>query len=168
MLRKRGQGLTTGTLLLIVLGIIVLVFLVYGFSVGWGNMFDRIINFGGGNSNAATLASACQVACQAQDSYGYNQQRRELKLDNKVKLDVTCEMLESARTFTEEGCYMFSGIVASLISGVVEDDCKALWDGECKVNGNSQIDVLQADCEAFWVPAGSGWNSPIVPEKCSI
>ena len=49
-LNKKGQDLSIGTLILIVLGIVVLVLLILGFTLGWGNLWDRINIFGGGAS----------------------------------------------------------------------------------------------------------------------
>ena len=64
---KKGQELTLGTVILIVLGIAVLVFLIFGFSSGWGNLWDRITNFAGGKANLDTIKTGCELAC-AQNS----------------------------------------------------------------------------------------------------
>ena len=46
-LNNKGQDLSIGTLILIVLGIVVLVLLILGFSMGWGNLWQKIDIFGG-------------------------------------------------------------------------------------------------------------------------
>jgi len=63
MQNKKGQELTLGTVVLIVLGVVVLVFLIFGFSTGWGNLWDRITNFAGGKVNLDTVRSGCALAC---------------------------------------------------------------------------------------------------------
>ena len=42
VMNKRGQELTLGTVILLVLGVIVLVFLILGFSKGWNYVFDKL------------------------------------------------------------------------------------------------------------------------------
>ena len=44
VMNKKGQNLTLGTIILIVLGIAVLVFLIFGFYTGWNNMWSKITN----------------------------------------------------------------------------------------------------------------------------
>ena len=60
---KKGQQLTLGTIILIILGVAVLIFLIFGFTTGWKNLFDKITNFGGGDANVDTIAQACEIAC---------------------------------------------------------------------------------------------------------
>ena len=54
--------MTLGTIILIVLGIAVLVFLIFGFSTGWTNLWDRVTAFSG-KSNIDTIKQACVLAC---------------------------------------------------------------------------------------------------------
>ncbi|MFA4960774.1 MAG: hypothetical protein WC548_03875 [Candidatus Pacearchaeota archaeon] len=63
VMNKRGQELTLGTVILIVLGIVVLVFLIFGFSTGWSNLWDKITNWGGGKVNLDTVRQGCELAC---------------------------------------------------------------------------------------------------------
>ncbi len=65
MKRKNGD-VTVGTLVAIVLAIVVIAFLVYGFSAGWTNLWGKVTDFGGGDSNVDDISLACQLAC-AQD-----------------------------------------------------------------------------------------------------
>jgi hypothetical protein len=67
---KKGQDLSIGTLILIVLGIVVLVLLILGFSLGWDNLWEKINIFGGGSS-IGNKVSACQVKVTSNDKYGY-------------------------------------------------------------------------------------------------
>jgi hypothetical protein len=56
-LNKKGQGLTIGTVILIILGITVLVFLIIGFSQGWDLFFGK---FELTPSDLETTAQACK------------------------------------------------------------------------------------------------------------
>jgi hypothetical protein len=60
---KRGQQLTTTTLILIILGIAVFVLLIFGFTTGWGNLSDKLNQYAGGSSNVDTVRGACAIAC---------------------------------------------------------------------------------------------------------
>ena len=70
MKNKRGQDLSIGTLILIVLGIVVLVLLILGFSLGWNNLWEKINIFGGGSS-VGNLVTACQVKVTSNNKFGY-------------------------------------------------------------------------------------------------
>jgi hypothetical protein len=78
-LNKKAQDLSIGTLILIVLGIVVLVLLVLGFSMGWENLWEKINIFGGGSS-IGTVASACELAAQQDNKYGYCQEFKKVKI----------------------------------------------------------------------------------------
>jgi len=60
---KGGQNLTLGTIILIVLGVAVLVFLIWGFSTGWGNLWSKVTAYIGGGSNIDDIRSGCELAC---------------------------------------------------------------------------------------------------------
>ena len=89
MKNKRGQDLSIGTLILIVLGIIVLVLLILGFSIGWGNLWEKINIFGGGSS-IGDVVTACNLAITSQNTYDFCQNFRKIKVDSKTEY-VNCE-----------------------------------------------------------------------------
>jgi hypothetical protein len=70
MKNTKGQDLSIGTLILIVLGIIVLVLLILGFTIGWGNLWDKI-NIFGGSSTLSDVTTACKLAATSQDVYSF-------------------------------------------------------------------------------------------------
>jgi hypothetical protein len=67
---KRGQDLSIGTLILIVLGIIVLVLLILGFTMGWGNLWAKI-NIFGSYATKSDVINACKLAASSQDTYTF-------------------------------------------------------------------------------------------------
>jgi hypothetical protein len=72
---KKAQEMSVGTIIIIILALLVLVFLVFGFSQGWGNLWDKITNWGGGQSNVQTIIQACNIACDTgggNTGYDYN------------------------------------------------------------------------------------------------
>lgn len=89
---KRGE-MTITTIIAIVLAVAILVFLIYGFSTGWGNFWSKVNIFGGGKTNINEIAQACLMACQNQDTYRFcNEEREIIKEDgSKLKLEVIDE-----------------------------------------------------------------------------
>ncbi|MBT6689963.1 hypothetical protein HN903_04680 [archaeon] len=78
MENKKGQQMTLGTIIAIVLGLVVLVFLIYGFSTGWGSLWEKVTGLGGGDVNVDTMSTACTLACQQDNQYGFCNQSRTI------------------------------------------------------------------------------------------
>jgi len=74
---KRGAEMTIGTLVAIILGLIVLVVIALGFTMGWQNLWEKLTGFGG--SSLATVGQACQIACTGGDANAYCKQARSIK-----------------------------------------------------------------------------------------
>ena len=115
---KRGQELTLGTVILIVLGIVVLIFLIFGFSTGWGNLWSRITGLGGGKMNIDTIKSSCTLACQQSAQYEFcNQQRSVYMNDTYYNSTATCKDLTMQVKFSDtpdgnKDVYLHDAVVA--------------------------------------------------------
>ena len=93
-MNKQGSEMTIGTIVIIVLAITVLVFLIFGFTMGWTNLWGKINVFSGGGSNINEVSQACAMVCSQQDSYGWNTQVREVRNEKGfVNNNVTCKDL---------------------------------------------------------------------------
>lgn len=91
---KKGQELTLGTIILIVLGVVVLIFLIYGFSTGWGNLWQRVTGLGGGKVNVDTIRTSCILACEQGNNYAFCEQNRSVVFNEKDKaIEATCNDL---------------------------------------------------------------------------
>lgn len=90
---KKGAEMAIGTIVVIILALVVLIFLVFGFSSGWSNIWEKILNFGGGEANVGTVVQACQAACATQDAYAYCGQVRTLKISKDVSKIGSCNVL---------------------------------------------------------------------------
>lgn len=77
-MEKRGQGLSTSSIILIILGVVVLAVLVLGFSVGWEKIAPWVSK---GEDNVQTIVTSCELACSSQAVYDYCTKERELKAD---------------------------------------------------------------------------------------
>jgi hypothetical protein len=96
MENKKAQQMTLGTIIAIVLGLIVLVFLIYGFSTGWGNLWDRVTGLGGGSVNVATVNTDCTVACQQENQHGFCNRTRNVVLEEGAESKTyTCQNLST-------------------------------------------------------------------------
>ena len=94
MVNKRGQGLPVNALVMIIIAIVLLVVLIYGFTVGWGNLFQNVLIFGGGKVNVQTIVSSCQISCTTQSIYDYCTKVRNVVFDAKEKaVPLTCDGL---------------------------------------------------------------------------
>ena len=76
MLNKRGQGLSTNAIILIILGVIILVILVLGFMMGWSKLLPFLPS-----DNVETIKTSCTSACATGNTYGFCTQERTLKAD---------------------------------------------------------------------------------------
>jgi hypothetical protein len=103
---KRGE-MTTATIVAIALGIAVLAFLIFGFSSGWNNLWERVVNVGGTDSNVDAVSSGCQVACSGNNRYAYCNQQRDVRFgkDSSIEQEgpFTCESLAEDEQFSDYG-----------------------------------------------------------------
>ena len=146
MLNKKGESSTITIIIAIVLGIAVLVFLIFGFTSGWNNLWDRISNLGGGSANLDTIVSACSLACDSQNTYDFCERKRTVKFGESVEV----KYIESG-TGTESDPYKW-----------VEKKSKTAT-GTCKQFALGKIDEYRATLTAglravilFSVPASVG------------
>ena len=84
---KKGQQMTLGTIIAIVLGILVLVFLIFGFTTGWNNMWEKITNLGGGSSNVDTIVTSCEIACTSNSVNAYCNEKKTMRFGEERTID---------------------------------------------------------------------------------
>ena len=94
MNEKRAE-VTIGIIIFIVLGLVVLVVLVFGFTTGWSNLWDKIIGFGGGEVNVQSVVQSCQLACTTGSTYDYCTRNRSVVFEEGVDAEkLTCNKLK--------------------------------------------------------------------------
>jgi len=98
---KRAQGMSITTIILIILGLIVLVVLIVGFTAGWTNIKEFIAP----SNNVDKIVQQCSIACSTNQKFAFCSEKRELKsVDEKLE-DVTCYSLaEKKRVYGIEKC----------------------------------------------------------------
>ena len=96
---KKGQELSTNTIIIIILAVVVLVVVALGFAIG----FDKLNPFIQGN-NVKDIQSACTVACSTQSTFDYCSVPRELK-------NGTAAFMDSCYNFSAKAEYTIYDIV---------------------------------------------------------
>ena len=96
MINKKAQGLSTSTIILLVLGIIILVVLVLGFRSGWKPLSELM----GGKNNLDTIATSCNSACTTSSKYNYCSVMKEVKDGKNPKFEATCNDLATNPVYT--------------------------------------------------------------------
>ena len=78
MRNKKGQELSTNAIIMIIIGIVVLVVLILGFTLGW----DRIFPFFFSSNNVESIKTNCAAACATANVYNYCTFPRALKAED--------------------------------------------------------------------------------------
>ena len=78
MHNKRGQELSTNAIIMIVIGIIVLVVLVLGFTVGW----NKFLPFLSSTNNVESIKNTCSIACTTANTYNFCTAPKTLKAED--------------------------------------------------------------------------------------
>jgi len=84
-MEKRADT-SVAAIVAIVLGVVVVVFLIFGFSTGWGNLWERITNVAGGDSNIDAVRSGCEVACLGKNIEAYCNDVRDIRYGDNVNV----------------------------------------------------------------------------------
>ncbi|MGD9276565.1 MAG: hypothetical protein PVJ67_05310 [Candidatus Pacearchaeota archaeon] len=98
MENRRGQGLSTNAIILIVLGVVVLAVLIIGFTIGW----NKIAPWLGGGNNIDTIVTQCNVACSTNSVDGFCNMKREVKGASFEDGEYTCEDLIDKKIGVED------------------------------------------------------------------
>jgi len=80
--------MSTNTIILIILGLIVLVVLILGFTMGWSSIAPWL-----SSSNVDSVSKACSVACSTGKTYGFCTSLRELKTGEETYEGLTCNYM---------------------------------------------------------------------------
>ena len=98
MNQKKGQGLSTNAIILIILGVIVLAILILGFTIGW----SRFIPFLKTN-NVDNVKTACDLACSTGAQYDFCSTQRDINDGVNPKFSTTCYNLATNTTLLDRG-----------------------------------------------------------------
>ncbi len=109
MQNKRGQGLSTNAIILIVLGIVVLVVLILGFTIGWKSLLPWI-----STDNINTIVTQCGIACTIESTYDFCSKPLTLKADDLPEggeeMTGNCTFFATAEGYDKYGVQDCSGL----------------------------------------------------------
>lgn len=108
MMNKKGQELSTNTIIMIILGLVVLVVLILGFTMGW----DRFLPFISSN-NIENLQTVCGSACATNNEYNYCTSPKEVNDGVNDKFTSTCFNLSTQFPERNYGIDACSGITCA-------------------------------------------------------
>lgn len=152
-MNKRGQGMSISTIILLILGVVILVVLVLGFSVGWNKILPFI-----SSNNVNTITQQCSAACTTADTYSFCLRTFDLKTDTATTKNVTCNYLAQPSQ-AQYGITACSGLSCSNIVFVdVASTVKQLTatEAKCDVNAGKMVEALIGDTlKAYSCPAAA-------------
>ena len=95
MLNKKAQGMSTNTIILLILGMAVLVVLIIGFSSGW-SAFKNIAQ----PTNVDKIRDECNSACSLGQTYSFCSADRTLRVNEEnLKIKTSCAVLAAVEEF---------------------------------------------------------------------
>jgi len=97
-MNKKGAEMAIGTIIWIILALVVLAVIIYGFTTGWSNLWENITNLGGGNTNVQAVLTGCNTACSIGNTFDYCNQKRDVKTNEETIKDTTCYQLAISQT----------------------------------------------------------------------
>lgn len=109
MINKKGQGMSTSTIILLVLGMIVLVVLALGFFMGWQKLGSYL-----SSNNVDSIVSECNSACASGSVYNFCSAQKTLTDDQKVKTKASCNVFANVAGFQKYGVASCPSITCSL------------------------------------------------------
>ena len=86
---RKAQGMSTTTIVLLILGLIILVVLILGFTMGWQKFAPWLSS----SNNIDNINTACAVSCATGGNYDFCSLEREVKDGVNDKFDATCDDL---------------------------------------------------------------------------
>lgn len=116
---KRGQGLSTNTIILLILGVVILVVLILGFTMGWDKIFPWL-----SQQNVDDVVNGCQIACSTGAKYAFCSQPRVLidAQDNEYR-DVTCDYLSTETDYGIETCDVGCATIVYTDKAALDEAC---------------------------------------------
>ena len=117
-MNKRGQQMTLGTLIAIILGIAVLVLLIFGFTTGWNNMWDRV-TVGTSSSIIELKIADCEADCSAGEANAFCKEKKGLRFFDDggkiVKIKDTCDAFATQTLSADNKAYQEKFTEAKLL-----------------------------------------------------
>lgn len=133
-MEKKGE-VNIMLIIAIAIGVLILVFSVFGLTGGFGGLWDKVTNIGGVDSNVDSIISGCEVACSTNNQYDYCEKVRTIKFGETVDKN---------------------GKDCTVNSTVSSKDCKKSWKSTCYASSNAlSFSCPEIDC---FTPGGGDFG----------
>lgn len=143
---KRGQELSVTTIILIVIGLLVLVLLIIGFTIGWKKIFPWIKP----SNNVKDIADQCKISCSINSKYDFCTVKRELRAEDKTLQEINCDFLaEMKQEYGVEKCTAVSCDVKNYAGTVAASDF-----GLAENKRPEPAKTILAECKTKFTEAG--------------
>jgi hypothetical protein len=114
MKNKRGQGLSTNAIILLVLGVVILAILIAGFAAGW----SKIVPWISPPNNVDTIVQACETSCLTSNVYDFCSFQRTLKADDlpdadSKEVENTCQFFSTNEEYSKYGVQDCPGLCST-------------------------------------------------------
>ena len=131
---KRGQGMSTNAIILIILGIVVLVVLILGFTMGWKKIAPWI-----SSNNVDTIVTACEASCSINGVYDFCMMGRNLRAEDVKLKEVTCNYLANNQVkYGVNKCSSFTCDNTVIVEAITVEDLQTF----CSENEGKVIQAL--------------------------
>lgn len=100
----RAQGLSTNAIILIILGVVILVLLIIGFTFGWNTLLPWLAT-----DNVETIVQQCNAACVTGSKYDFCSKARVLK-EGKTEVETNCATFAVISEYNKYGIETCSAI----------------------------------------------------------
>jgi len=127
-MNERGQELSTSTIILIILGVIILVVLVIGFTIGWNKIIPYV-----SQSNINTVSTQCLSACSTTSVYDFCSRTFDLNSGTTTIRNATCNYLAQP----SQQQYGITPCTAIPCSNIAFVTATSLSDLQTKCSGNA-------------------------------
>ena len=133
MKNKKGQGMTTETLVILLAAIAVGVLIVLGFMTNWFGLGGKIGAYTGGN-NLADVSTACKAVCPIAESNSKTYCESDLKVVNKLEL-AQLNNLKTLLTNQNYKCMQKDKKTIEDATGACDNANKGIWYSTTKPEG---------------------------------
>ena len=97
VMNRKGE-MTIPIIIAVVIGIILLIFLLSGFTSQGRSFRDVIANLGSSGANVDTVMTGCEIACESGHYYAYCSQKRKVDYGDKSWEEGSCRTFEERIT----------------------------------------------------------------------
>lgn len=140
---KKGQELSTNTIILIILGLAILVVLILGFSTGW-KFFKNIIS----PTNVDSVIEECGSVCGLNQKYSFCSAEKTLRVnEEKFEVKTSCNVLANLGVFAKYNIQKCPAITCDLPCEEISIDAKKGTIEAEGITGKYDVSSLVKDLE---------------------